>query len=46
MLVSRKVILLSALLVGAAMGVRDVVELRSPLVIFVMRSVVVVCGHN
>ena len=47
MLPSREVILLPALLLRRAMGVRgDIVRLRRPLVIFVMRSVVITRGHR
>jgi hypothetical protein len=47
MLVPRQMILLPALLVRAAMGVcGDIVKLRRPLMIFVMRSIVITRGHN
>jgi hypothetical protein len=40
-------ILLSAVLLCSAMGVRgEVVEFRRALVILVMRSIVITCGHN
>lgn len=46
MLLSCQVILFSALLIGTPMGVRGhIVEFRRPLVVFVMRSVVIACGH-
>jgi hypothetical protein len=45
-LVSRQVILLSALLFRGAMGVRgEIVKFRRPLMIFVMRSVVIARRH-
>jgi hypothetical protein len=47
MFLSGQVILLSMLLVSRAMGVRgNIVEFRRPLVIFVMRPVVITCGHT
>jgi hypothetical protein len=42
-----QVILLSMLLLGTAVGVRgDVMEFRRALVIFIMRPVVIACGHK
>jgi hypothetical protein len=42
-----QVILLSAVLLGTSMRVGgDVVEFRRPLVILVMRSIVITCGHK
>ncbi len=47
MLRTSQVILLAAMLLGAAMGVRgDIMQFRRPLVIFVMRSVVIAGGHD
>jgi hypothetical protein len=47
MLRARDVILLSAVLFSAAMRMsRDVVKFRGALVILIMRSVVVTCGHD
>jgi hypothetical protein len=47
MLRARQVILLSALFLRAAMGMRgDIVEFRGPLVILIMRSIVITCGHK
>ena len=47
MFVPRQVVLLSALLVRGAMGVRgDIVKFRRTLMIFVMRSVVVTRRHT
>jgi hypothetical protein len=47
MLVPRQVILLPALLVRGAMGMRgDIVKFRRPLVVFVMRSVVIARRHT
>jgi hypothetical protein len=41
------VILFPMLLVSRAVGVRgNIVEFRRPLVIFVMRPVVITCGHS
>ncbi len=46
MLVSRQVILFSVLFGGAAMRVGSfIVQLRGPLMIFVMRPVVIACRH-
>jgi hypothetical protein len=44
---ARQMILLSAVLLGAAVGVgRDVVKFRRPLMVLVMRAVVVSGGHK
>ena len=47
MLLAGQMILLSAVFVRGAMGMRgDIVKFRRPLMIFVMRYVVIACGHN
>ncbi len=46
-LLSRLVVLLSVFLTRSAMGVGgEIVKFRCPLVILVMRSIVIACGHN
>jgi len=47
MLCAREVVLLSAVLFSTTMRMgSDVVKFRGALVIFIMRSVVIPCGHN
>lgn len=47
MLRARQVILLSAVVISTAMGMRsEVVEFCRPLMILVMGSVVITCGHS
>jgi hypothetical protein len=47
MFLSGQVILFPMLLVSRAVGVRgNIVEFSRPLVIFVMRPVVITCGHS